>query len=318
MRLVFMGTPDFAAAPLSELIASSHDVCAVFTQPPRPAGRGQRVTKSAVQILAEAAGIPVYTPTTLKNAADMVDLLTALKADAFVIVAYGLILPQEILDIPTWGCLNIHGSLLPRWRGAAPIHRAIEAGDTQTGVSLMKMDAGLDTGCIVLEAEVVIGAADTFTTIHDQLRDRGAALLLEGLTLIAAGKVVLQVQSEEGVTYAHKLSKAETEIHWSQTAETIARRVQGFNPWPGTWFLYGNDKVRVHAVIVLDQVHHVAPGTILDDQLTIACGEGTCLRLTQIQRPGRKPMGPQDFLNGIQKIEQMLSHSTSEHADEKC
>ncbi len=298
MRIIFAGTPDFAV-PSLRAAAARGEVVAVYTQPDRPAGRGRGVTASPVKLEALQLGIPVLQPENFKDALSK-DTLRALKPDLVVVVAYGLILPQAVLDIPTHGCWNVHASLLPRWRGAAPIHRAIEAGDTRTGVCLMQMEKGLDTGPVRLSQALDIGAGETGGQLHDRLAVLGAQTLSDGLGLLRAGfKPVAQPQSVEGVTYAHKLDKAEARLDWSQPAQALADKVRAFNPWPVAEARLLDERLRIHGAVALDESHTAAPGEILRmgrDGLDIACGEGV-LRIRVLQREGGKPITAADYLN---------------------
>ncbi|WP_374310323.1 methionyl-tRNA formyltransferase [Dongia sp.] len=295
MRLVFMGTPDFAAAALAALIDAGHEIAAVYSQPPRPAGRGQDLRKSPVQVLAEQHGLPVRMPASLKSPEAQAEF-AALKADIAVVAAYGLLLPKAVLAAPRLGCLNIHASLLPRWRGAAPIQRAILAGDTQTGITIMQMDEGLDTGAMLRREELAIGPAMNAGALHDALAGMGARLIVETL----AGPLPAPVpQPAEGVTYAAKISPAEAEIDWSRDAAEIERQIRAFAPVPGAWCLM-EDGARLKVLAAAVVKKSGAPGIALDDNLTIACGQGA-LSLTLLQKAGKKAMSSQDFLRG-QKI----------------
>ena len=294
MRIVFMGTPDFAAVALAALLDAGRDVVAVYSQPPRPAGRGQKHRPSPVQALAEKKGLPVETPASLKPD-EARTVFEAYRPDVAVVAAYGLILPPAILDAPPHGCLNIHASLLPRWRGAAPIQRAIEAGDRETGVTIMQMDAGLDTGDMLLTRTVPIGAGTTGGELHDALADLGAAMIVDALALLDAGALTPTPQPEDGVTYARKIDKAETRLDWTQPAADLANKIRAFNPWPGTFFELDGQRVRVLAARAVAGMG--APGTRLDDGLTIACSDGA-LRLTEVQRPGKAVMDAAAFLRG--------------------
>ncbi|MDD2876382.1 MAG: methionyl-tRNA formyltransferase [Acidiphilium sp.] len=290
MRLVFMGSPEFAVPALRALCATRHEVVTVYCQSPKPAGRGQRLTKCAVHDAAEALGIPVRTPRRLRGNAQELDYLRVLKPDVGVVVAYGLILPPEVLDVPRLGCLNIHASLLPRWRGAAPIQAAILAGDAGTGVTIMRMDAGLDTGPTLLSDTVTIGAADTAAVLHDRLSAMGARLILRAL----AGEGQLLVQADGG-TYAPKLSRADALIDWAMPASVIERRVRAFTPWPGTETQLNGQAFKVIEAAVVDGEGE--PGVVLDDQLTVACGQAA-LRLTRVKRAGGAAMDSAAFLRG--------------------
>jgi len=298
MRIVFAGTPEFAVSSL-RAAARHHEVVAVYTQPDRPAGRGRGLAPSPVKLEAVARGIPVYQPETLKDEAAQ-QLLRDLQPDLMVVVAYGLILPKAVLTIPTHGCWNVHGSLLPRWRGAAPIQRAIQAGDEKTGICLMQMEAGLDTGPVLLHQELPIAATDTGGQLHDKLAELGAQVLSDGLGLLRAGiKPIARPQPEQGVTYAHKLDKAEAKLDWAQDAETLARTVRAFNPWPIAEALLAAERVRIHGAVALDVAHGQAPGTVLAagrEGIDIACGQGA-LRLRVLQREGGKAITAADYLN---------------------
>jgi methionyl-tRNA formyltransferase len=291
MRLIFMGTPDFAVPTLNALVAAGHDVCAIYTQPPRPANRGKKLTPSAVQTRAEELGFTARTPLSLKNAEAQAEFAT-LNADIAVVAAYGLILPQAILDAPTHGCLNVHGSLLPRWRGAAPVQRAILAGDDETGVCIMQMEAGLDTGPVRLVGRTAIGdkSAGQLTA---ELAELGAALMVEVLGDVSAYPAVSQ--PEDGVTYASKIDKAETRLDFSASAEAVERRVRAFNPTPGAWFEFECKRFKVLEAHIEDAARE--PGMVLDHQLTIACATGA-IRPTVIQRAGKPAMAIADFLRG--------------------
>ncbi|QZN79908.1 methionyl-tRNA formyltransferase [Stenotrophomonas sp. DR822] len=298
MRIVFAGTPEFAVSSL-RAAARHHEVVAVYTQPDRPAGRGRGLAPSPVKLEAVARGIPVYQPETLKDEAAQ-QQLRDLQPDLMVVVAYGLILPKAVLAIPTHGCWNVHGSLLPRWRGAAPIQRAIQAGDSRTGICLMQMEAGLDTGPVLLHQELPIAATDTGGQLHDKLAELGAQVLSDGLGLLRAGiKPIARPQPEQGVTYAHKLDKAEAKLDWAQDAEALARTVRAFNPWPIAEALLAGERVRIHGAVALDVAHGQAPGTVLAagrEGIDIACGQGA-LRLRVLQREGGKAITAADYLN---------------------
>ncbi|MHC1653483.1 methionyl-tRNA formyltransferase [Stenotrophomonas maltophilia] len=298
MRIVFAGTPEFAVSSL-RAAARLHEVVAVYTQPDRPAGRGRGLAPSPVKLEAVARGIPVYQPESLKGEAAQ-QQLRDLQPDLMVVVAYGLILPKAVLAIPTHGCWNVHASLLPRWRGAAPIQRAIQAGDAKTGVCLMQMEAGLDTGPVLLHQELPIAATDTGGQLHDKLAELGAQVLSDGLGLLRAGiKPIARPQPEQGVTYAHKLDKAEAKLDWAQDAAALARTVRAFNPWPIAEATLAGERVRIHGALALDLAHGQAPGTVLAagrDGIDIACGQGA-LRLRVLQREGGKAITAADYLN---------------------
>ena len=299
MRIVFAGTPDFAV-PSLRAAAQRNEVVAAYTQPDRPAGRGRELTPSPVKREALLRGIDVVQPENFKSAVSK-DALRALKPDLMIVVAYGLILPQSVLDIPTYGCWNVHASLLPRWRGAAPIQRAIEAGDTQSGVCLMQMEKGLDTGPVLLSQALDIGANDTGGQLHDRLAALGAQVLGDGLGLLRAGiRPVPKAQPEIGVTYANKLDKAEAKLDWSQPAIVLANKVRAFNPWPMAEAVVAGERLRLHGSVAVDEAHNVAPGTLLRaarDGLDVACGEGV-LRIRVLQREGGKAITAADYLNG--------------------
>ena len=299
MRIVFAGTPDFAV-PSLRAAAQRNEVVAVYTQPDRPAGRGRGLTPSPVKREALLRGIEVVQPENFKPVVSK-DALRALRPDLMIVVAYGLILPQSVLDIPTYGCWNVHASLLPRWRGAAPIQRAIEAGDTQSGVCLMQMEKGLDTGPVLLSQALDIGANETGGQLHDRLAALGAQVLADGLGLLRAGiRPVPLPQPDVGVTYAHKLDKAEAKLDWSLSAVVLANKLRAFNPWPMAEAMVAGERLRLHGALAVDEAHNVAPGTLLRasrDGLDVACGEGV-LRIRVLQREGGKAITAADYLNG--------------------
>ena len=303
MRIVFAGTPDFAV-PCLRAAAARNEVVAVYTQPDRPAGRGRGLTPSPVKREAIARGIPVLQPENFKAQVSR-DALAALQPDVMVVVAYGLILPQSVLDIPAHGCWNVHASLLPRWRGAAPIQRAIQAGDTETGVCLMQMERGLDTGPVLLSQSVPVGEGDTGGQLHDRLAELGAQVLSDGLGLLRAGILpVARAQPEEGATYAHKLDKAEARLDWTQPAVALARTVRAFNPWPMAEAQLAGERVRIHGAVALPLDHRAAPGTVLlagRDGIDIACGEGA-LRIRVLQREGGRAITAADYLNARREL----------------
>ncbi|MBR0662557.1 methionyl-tRNA formyltransferase [Neoroseomonas oryzicola] len=292
MRIAFMGSPDFAVPALRALHDAGHDIAAVYCQPPRPAGRGQKETPCPVHRAALDLGLPVRTPTRLKRDVAEHEAFEALDLDAAVVAAYGLILPKAMLDAPRRGCLNIHASLLPRWRGAAPIHAAILAGDAESGITIMRMEEGLDTGPMLLKEAVPIGPDNTVQALHDRLAEIGARLILRAL----ADDPAPVPQPEDGVTYAPKLTKENGRLDWSQDAAALERRVRALNPWPGTFFTLGGEQIRVLAARV--EAGGGAPGTALDDAALVACGSGA-LRLTRLQRPGRAAMEADAFLRGF-------------------
>lgn len=289
MKIIFMGTPEFSVPVLDALVAE-HEVVAVYCQPPRPAGRGKADRPSPVQARAVALGLTVRHPVSLKGAEAQAEF-AAFGADIAVVVAYGLILPQVVLDAPRLGCLNIHASLLPRWRGAAPIHRAIMAGDAETGVCIMQMEAGLDTGPVLLREALAIGAEETTAELHDRLSAMGARLIVQALRQLP---LTPQVQPEDGVIYAAKIDKAEARIDWSRPADQVARRIRGLSPFPGAWCEV--DGARVKLLRARSVEGSGAPGQVLHG-LTIACGEGA-VEISLAQREGKRPMAPADFLNG--------------------
>ncbi|MGE0223509.1 MAG: methionyl-tRNA formyltransferase [Acetobacteraceae bacterium] len=294
MRLAFMGTPDFAVPALRALHAAGHEIAAVYCQPPRPAGRGHAVRRCPVHVLADELDLPVRTPARLRSDPAVQADFTALGLDAAVIVAYGLILPQPMLDAPRRGCLNIHASLLPRWRGAGPIQAAILAGDAETGVTIMRMDAGLDTGPMLLREAVPITPVTTAASLHDTLAALGARLILTSLET----NPTPVPQPEEGVTYAPKLSREDGRIDWSRPAKEIDRRIRAFDPWPGTFTHLDGTVFKVLAADIAPEAGAAAaPGTVLDAALTVACGNGA-LRLTRVQWPGRSPLDAAAFLRG--------------------
>ena len=298
MRIVFAGTPEFAV-PCLRAAANKAEVVAVYTQPDRPAGRGRGLTPSPVKREALQRGIPVLQPEHFRAQVSK-DALRALKPDLMVVVAYGLILPQSVLDIPEHGCWNVHASLLPRWRGAAPIQRAIEAGDTRTGVCLMQMEKGLDTGPVLLSQAIDIGPHDTGGHVHDRLADLGAQVLADGLGLLRATiQLPRTPQPDAGVTYAHKIEKAEARLDWQQPAMALANKVRAFNPWPVAEAQLVGERVRIHGAVALDEAHGLAPGSVLRadrNGIDIACGQGV-LRIRVLQRDGGKPITAADYLN---------------------
>jgi methionyl-tRNA formyltransferase len=293
MRLAFMGTPDFAVPTLDALLAAGHEVAAVYTQPPRPGGRrGKALTPSPIQRRAEAAGLEVRTPSSLRDRGEQ-EAFRALRLDAAVVAAYGLILPSPVLEAPRFGCLNVHGSLLPRWRGAAPVQRAILAGDEVTGITIMEMEKGLDTGPMLLRRETRI-ERKTAGALAAELAALGASLMIEALGEI--GTLARVAQPEHGVTYAHKIEKHEARIDWTRSAAEIERQVRAFNPAPGAWFEIAGERVKLHEAEVTGQAG--PPGTVLDDRLTVACGEGA-LRPLALQRAGRGVMTAEELLRGL-------------------
>ncbi|MFY8076570.1 MAG: methionyl-tRNA formyltransferase [Sphingorhabdus lacus] len=292
MRLAFMGTPEFAVPSLDALVAAGHELVAVYTQPPRPANRGKKLTPSAVQTRAEELGLPVRSPLSLRTAEAQAEF-AALDLDAAIVAAYGLILPQAVLDAPKFGCLNVHGSLLPRWRGAAPVQRAILAGDRTTGVMVMQMEAGLDTGPVRATTEIEIGSKTT-GELTAELAELGAELMVIVLQDMAAHPAI--AQSGEGITYAAKIDKAETRLDFLQPAEVVERQIRAFNPAPGAWFEYEGERYRILEAQIIPAQPQTA-GEVLDDGLTIACGTDA-IRPTLIQRAGKPAMPTADLLRG--------------------
>jgi len=296
LRLAFMGTPDFALPILRALIAAGHEVAAIYCQPPRPRGRGHRPLPSPVQAAAEKAGLPLRMPERLD--ADEAAAFAALKLDAAVVAAYGLILPKPVLAAPRLGCLNVHASLLPRWRGAAPIERAIMAGDSETGVTIMQMDEGLDTGPILMAEAVPIGPETTAAALCHQLEELGARLILVALEGRANGRLVPEPQPELGATYAKKLRREEGRLDWRLPAGALERRIRALNPAPGIWFALGAERIKVLAAECAEASPSAAPGTVLDASLRIACAEGA-LRPLVLQRAGKAPQAREAFLRGF-------------------
>ena len=292
MRLVFMGTPDFAVETLKALIASGHDIACVYSQPPRPAGRGLAERPSPVHAFATAQGIEVRTPTSLKSA-DEQARFAELDADAAVVVAYGLLLPKPVLDAPRLGCFNVHASLLPRWRGAAPIQRAIISGDNESGVTIMRMEEGLDTGPMCKVGRIAITPTTTAQTLHDELAALGAQLMVE---VLAQDTISATPQPADGVTYAKKIDKAEARIDFTKSAVEVRNHIHGLSPFPGAWFAMNGTRIKVLLCEVVSS--HGTPGTFLDDALTIACGSGA-IRLLKLQREGKGAMEATDFLRGF-------------------
>ncbi|MDF2183615.1 methionyl-tRNA formyltransferase [Grimontia hollisae] len=298
LKIVFAGTPDFAARHLAALLSSHHEVVAVYTQPDRPAGRGKKLTASPVKLLAQEHGIPVYQPASLK-AEEAQQELAAIGADIMVVVAYGQLLPKAVLDTPRLGCINVHGSILPRWRGAAPIQRAIWAGDTQTGVTIMQMDEGLDTGDMLKIATLDIDAKETSATLYERLAELGPQALVACLGDIASGNAVAEKQNDELANYAKKLSKEEAQIDWSMSAVAIERCIRAFTPWPMSHFSVADNNIKIWDADVEEENSDEAPGTILSADkkgIRVATGEGV-LRLLSIQPPGKKAMSAADILN---------------------
>ena len=298
MKLAFLGTSDFAVPALGALVEAGHDVLAVYTRAPKPAGRGQQERRTPVHERALALGLPVRTPQTLRDE-DEAQAFKALDLDAAVVVSYGHILPTSFLEAPVLGCLNIHGSLLPRWRGAAPIHRAILAGDAETGVTIMRMDEGLDTGPMLLAERTPISAADTAETVHDRLAALGARLIVSTLDGLVAATILPVPQPQDGVTYAHKLGKEEGALDWRRLAAELERKVRAFHPWPGTWFEASGERIKVLAATLA--LAGGAPGTVSigpDGLPTVTCGTGG-LKLLRLQRAGKSAQAADAFLRGF-------------------
>jgi methionyl-tRNA formyltransferase len=301
LRIAFAGTPQFAVPALRALLGSSHHVVGVLTQPDRPAGRGRELRSSPIKLLALEAGVALAQPASLKTGEERA-VLAQWAPEILVVVAYGLILPRPALDLPRLGCLNIHGSLLPRWRGAAPIQRALLAGDVETGVTIMKLDAGLDTGPTLLERRLPIGMHDTAGDLHDALSELGAAALLEAIDGLTKGLLVPRPQPADGVSYAAKLEKSEAHIDWTRNAAHLDRQIRAFNPWPIAETRFADETLRVlRAAVVDDLAPDVTPGTVLglaEDGLRVACGGGV-LALRELQRPGKRPITARDFANAV-------------------
>ena len=298
LRLVFMGTPDFAVPALSALVEAGHDIACVYTQPGRPAGRGHKTRPSPVKAFANQHGIKVHAPRSLRED-EVRHGFAALGVDAAVVVAYGLILPEPILAVPRLGCLNIHASLLPRWRGAAPIQRAIMVGDAETGITIVKMDKSLDTGAMLLSEAIAIDTGTTAAALHDQLSELGARLIVEALAGLAEGRIQLTPQPGEGATYADKITPDDGRLDWTRPAPVLERLVRALSPRPGAWFVHGNKRIRVLASEIGDTPPMAIPGLVLDDCLTIACGDGA-LRCLRVQRQGKAAMNADAFLRGFE------------------
>lgn len=304
MRLIFAGTPDFAATALQALIQAGHDIALVLTQPDRPAGRGMQHKPSAVKVLALQYGLTVAQPINLKDPATLATLV-AIQADLMIVAAYGLILPLAVLEIPRLGCLNIHASLLPRWRGAAPIQRALLAGDTQTGITIMQMDAGLDTGAMLLHEQIPIAAQDTALTLHNKLAALGATAIVKALHLLQQGSLSAEPQTEAAATYAAKITKAEARIDWGQAATAVARAVRAYNPAPGAFTLRADEPLKIWSASAVEDFAaangHNTPGTVLsadNNGIIVACGKGA-LRIAELQRAGAKRLNAAQFLAGL-------------------
>lgn len=303
MRLVFAGTPDFAATALKALIAAGHTIVGVYSQPDRPAGRGRKLQPSPVKQVALDHEIPVFQPETLKTP-EAQQQLADLNPEVMIVAAYGLILPKAVLDIPTHGCLNIHASLLPRWRGAAPIQRAIAAGDTETGITIMQMDEGLDTGAMLLKSLTAIDNSDTGGSLHDRLAELGGNAIIKALELLQKGELTGEPQNDDLACYASKLSKTEGHIDWTADATAIERLVRAFNPWPGTYTDLGDQRIRIHEARALVTTSDGLPGTVVQRDragIDIACGTGT-LRITRLQLPGSRAQSVNDLINGGKEL----------------
>ena len=297
LRLGYMGSPDFSVPALASLINANHNICVVYTQPPRPGGRGKNLQKTPVHNFAEEHGILVQTPGSLKTQ-EAEEMLLALDLDALVVAAYGLILPQKILQIPKLGCLNIHASILPRWRGAAPIQRAIMAGDGESGVCIMLMEKGLDTGPILKSETIILDDDTTGASLHDSLASIGAKLINPTLIDFADGKIEPTYQNDSNAVYAKKLSKEDGHLVWSKSAEELERIVRALNPWPGAWCLMNGERIKIHEASVLNTLQHTQdPGKILTGDFSVACGIGV-LKITAIQQPGKSAMDISDFIRG--------------------
>jgi methionyl-tRNA formyltransferase len=298
LRLIFMGTPDFAVPTLLSLVAHGHEIAAVYSRAAKPAGRGMKLQPTPVAREAERLGIPVLTPSTLKTP-EALQTLRAHQADAAVVVAYGMILPKAILDAPPLGCFNLHGSLLPRWRGAAPINRAIMAGDAESGVMVMKMDVGLDTGDVAMAERIAISDAMTAADLHDALAPLGADLMVRAMGALERGRLQLTKQSEDGVTYAAKIDKAEARIDWNRPARAVLRHIHGLSPFPGAWAEISIEgapaRIKILRCELVDRSG--GAGDLLDDHLTVACGTGA-IRILELQRAGKAPMKAEEFLRG--------------------
>ncbi|MEX0297726.1 MAG: methionyl-tRNA formyltransferase [Kordiimonas sp.] len=295
MRIAFMFTPDCAVPTLLALAEAGHEIAAVYTQPPRPAGRGKKERKSAVQIAAEKLGLTVFTPASMKSV-EAEQVFVDLNLDAAVVVAYGQILKKTVLEAPKYGCVNVHASLLPRWRGAAPIHRAVMAGDNLTGVCIMQMDEGLDTGAVISRAETEIKAEDTVASLHDTLAEQGASLINDALLSLANGTAELQAQSDEGVTYAKKIEKSEARIDWARPAVEIDRQVRGLFPFPGAWTEVAGERIKILGGTVSEK--DGTAGLVLDDELTVACSIGA-YQVDRAQRAGKAAVHRSDLLRGF-------------------
>ncbi len=298
MRLAFMGTPDFSVSILQVLSDSDHDIVAVYSQPPSRSGRGRKEKPSPVQALAEDLEIPVFTPKSLKSPEEQ-QRFSDLNLDAAIVVAYGLILPKEILSAPKYGCLNIHASLLPRWRGAAPIHRAIMAGDKETGIDIMVMEEGLDTGPVIAEHRLPILPTDTTGSLHDKLKILGAKAIIPALEGFISGALIPEPQGGEGVIYAHKIDKQEAKIDWSRPAEQLRNHIHGLSPFPGAYSKVGDMRIKILEAEIIKKTEGIA-GSLITHPMTIACGDGTAIRIITAQRAGKGPMTAEELNRGLQ------------------
>lgn len=303
MRIVFAGTPDFAAIALRSLLTTHHEIVGVYTQPDRPAGRGRKPSPSPVKQVAQEHSLPVYQPETLKTP-EAREELAALVPDVMIVAAYGLILPADVLATPRHGCLNIHASLLPRWRGAAPIQRAIAAGDSETGITIMQMDEGLDSGDMLLKSITPIEADDTGGSLHDRLADMGGAAIVKAMDLLEKGELTGEAQNDERACYARKLTKEEGHLDWQSDANALERLIRAFNPWPGTYTELDGERIRIHEASVLPESSDQPPGTVIRrnrDGIDIACG-GAVLRVTRLQLPGARTQTANDLINGGKQL----------------
>jgi len=296
LKIIFMGSPDFSVPVLARLIDAGHEIVAVYSQPPRGAKRGQKIRKCPVHQFADDNGLPIYTPENFKDG-KTVQEFCALKADVALVVAYGLILPKSVLEAPKFGCVNVHASVLPRWRGAAPIQRAILAGDIETGISIMQMDEGLDTGAVLATEKTPISVTTTATTLHDTLAEMGARMAGPVLVDLASGKTTAVPQPDTGVTYAEKLNKQEGRLNWALSPATLGRQIRALNPWPGVWFPYKGEHIKVLDAEIHENNCGTTPGYVMTDDLTVACCSGA-IKINRLQRPGKKPILAADFLRG--------------------
>ncbi len=316
LRIIFAGTPDFAASALNALINKGYNIVATYTQPDRPAGRGKKMHKSPVKQLAERHNIPVYQPLNFKDDTDQ-QALKRLDADLMIVAAYGIILPKAVLDTPKRGCINIHASILPRWRGAAPIQRAIQAGDTETGITIMQMDEGLDTGNILWVKKTAITENDNGGTLHDRLADLGAEAMIEALERLDTSELTNEQQDDQQACYAHKLSKADAEIDWTQTAKSIQLTIRAFNPWPVAYAIETGERIRLFEAEIVENNTDKSPGTVINktrDGVVVVCGEGA-INIKKLQLPGAKAMSVSDFVNGGKAMLEIDTLLTSTEAN---